>query len=55
MANTNASDMEPYDVQTPSNVHVSSSSNIVTQSPGFGDSVDTQLTTPIHINLRTDF
>ena len=55
MANTNASDTEPYDLPTPSNRHVSSSSNVVTLSPGFDNSIDTQLTTPSHINLQTDF
>ena len=55
MANTNTSDTEPYSLQTPSNAHVSSSSNDVTQSPSFVDSIDTQLTTPSHINLKTYF
>ena len=55
MANTNASDTEPYDLPTPSNRHVSSSSNVVTKSSGFDNSIDTQLTTPSHINLRTYF
>ena len=47
--------MEPYKLQTSSNAHVSSSSNVVTQLPGFRKSIDTQFTTPSHINLRTDF
>ena len=55
MANTNASDTEPYDLQTPSNTCVSQSSNVVTQPPGFGNSIDAQLTTPSHINLQTYF
>ena len=55
MANTNASDTETYDLQTPSNVHVSSYSSIVTQPPEFGDSIDKQLNTPSQINLQTGF
>ena len=54
MVNTNASDAESYRFQKPFNARVSSSSNVVTQSSRFGNSVDTQLTTPSHINLRTD-
>ena len=53
MVNTNASNTEPHDLQTPSNAHVPLSSNIVTQSTVFGDYVDTQLTTPSHNKLRT--
>ena len=55
MANTNASDTETYALQTPSNVHVSSSISIVTQSPEFGDSIDKQLNTPSKINPQTGF
>ena len=55
MANTHASNTEPYNLQTISNAHVSSYSNVVTQSPSLGDSTDAQLTTPSNINLQTDF
>ena len=55
MGNTNTSNTELYNLQTISNIHVSSSSNVVTLSPGFDNSIDTQLTTPSNINLQTDF
>ena len=41
MANTNVSSTYTYSLQTPSNAHVSSFSNIVTQYPGLGNSIDT--------------
>ena len=47
--------MKHYDLQSPFNAHVSSSSNIVTQLPGFGNSINTKWNTPSHINLKTDF
>ena len=55
MANKKSSNTEPYKLQTPSNAHLSSSSNIVTQYPGFCESFDTKLTTAICINLGTNF
>ena len=41
MANTNVSSTKTYSLQTPSNAHVSSFSNIVTQYLGLGNSIDT--------------
>ena len=53
MANTYVSDTEHYDLQTHSNTHVPSSGKFLTQPHRFDDYIDTQLTTPSHINLRT--